>query len=259
MTDIRANPQVTETLAGLRNVLSEGLVGAYLFGSAAMSTLRPNSDLDLMAVAARPTSSEEKSSLINRLLSISGAPNRPVELTIVVASEVKPWRYPPRMDFQFGDWWRSEFERGELEPWGTPVNPDLASLIRMVLISNTPLLGPSPAELFDPVPRDDYVNASLAGIDDLLNDLEWDTCNVVLTLVRIWSTLATDELRSKDAAAEWALRLLPSEHHRALVGARDIYLGFREPWAEGRLDEAHALATRVVREIRALENRLGLP
>jgi streptomycin 3"-adenylyltransferase len=56
-----------------------------------------------------------KQRLVSRLLKISRKPRR-LELTIVVQSDIRPWRYPPRMDFQYGDWWREEFERGELDP-----------------------------------------------------------------------------------------------------------------------------------------------
>ncbi len=251
MTDVRTDPQVVQTVDALRALLSGSLAGTYLFGSAVTSGLKPTSDIDLMAVTARPTTPGEKRALVDALLGISGSP-RPVELTIVVAAEVKPWRYPPAIDFQYGDWWRDRFERGELEPWGSPVNPDLASLIRMVLIGNAPLLGPPPAELFDPVPRKDYVKASLAAIDALLRDLEWDTNNVVLTLARIWATLATDTLISKDGAADWVLRALPSEHHGVLIQARDVYRGLREPWAETPIEEAQAFASHAVREINAV-------
>jgi streptomycin 3"-adenylyltransferase len=62
--------------------------------------------------------------------------------------------------------------------------------------------------------------------------------NVVLTLARIWSTVATGEIRSKDAAAEWALPRLPEEHRAVLSRARTIYLG-------GQEEQWHDLAGRV--------------
>ena len=45
--------QVDEILASLRSVLGEDLVGAYLHGSAALGRLRQQSDIDVLAVAAR--------------------------------------------------------------------------------------------------------------------------------------------------------------------------------------------------------------
>ena len=212
----------------MRDVLGPDVVGAYLHGSAVLGGLRPRSDLDVLVVSRRRTTRVEKQRLVDRLLAVSGGeppgPPRPVELTIVVESEIRPWRYPPRFDFQYGEWLRSEFERGNVEPWPA-ANPDLASLITMVLLGNRPLLGPPPAEVFDPVPRGDYNSAIVGGIDALLHDLEWDTRNVILTLARIWSTVATGDVRSKDDAAAWALARLPEEHRAVLERARAVYLG----------------------------------
>jgi len=187
-----------------REVLGPDLCGAYLFGSAVLGGLRPASDLDLLAVSTRATTPDEKRRLVEQLLSISGRRTpegrwRRVELTVVVASEVRPWRFPPRFDLQYGDWLRGDFERGEIEPWPTTVNPDLAVLLTMVLLADRPLLGPPPAEVLDPVPHADVVRAMADGIDPLLEELDTDARNVVLTLARIWSTVVTREIRSKDA------------------------------------------------------------
>jgi streptomycin 3"-adenylyltransferase len=94
--------------------------------------------------------------------------------------------------------------------------------------------------------------ACLHGIPGLLADLEPDTANVVLTLARIWTTLATGEIRAKDAAADWVLGRLPEEHRAVLRRARGVYLGE----AEDRWDDLAAAvpphADHVVAEIRCL-------
>jgi hypothetical protein len=48
---------------------------------------------------------------------------------------------------------------------------------------------------------------------------------VVLTFARIWTTVATGVIRSKDDAADWALARLPEEHRPVLARARANYLG----------------------------------
>lgn len=166
---------------------------------------------------------EEKRRLAERLLRISGRP-RPLELTVVVQSEVKPWRYPPRMELQYGDWLRDAFERGDVEPQPA-TNPDLALLLAMVRLADRPLAGPPPAEVFDPVPDADLARAMGAGVEEVLEGIDTDTRNGILTLARIWCTLATGEIRSKDAAADWALTRLPEEHRPVLARARAVYLG----------------------------------
>jgi streptomycin 3"-adenylyltransferase len=236
------------------DVLGADVVGAYLFGSAALGGLRPRSDLDVLVVSKRRTTRKEKQGLADRLLAISGRSTprgrwRRVELTIVVESELKPWRYPPSFDFQYGDWLRGEFERGNVEPWASRTNPDLAALITMVLLADRPVLGPPPAEVFEPVPHDDLVRAIVGGVGSLLGDLEGDTRNVILTLARIWSTVATGVIRSKDAAADWALERLPEEHRCVLARARAIYLGDEEERWEDLEPRVRAHADHVVAEI----------
>lgn len=143
--------QLDRVMTLLRDVLGEALVGAYLFGSAVTSGLQPRSDLDVMAVVSRRTSTTQRAQLITQLLEISGHP-RYLEVTVVSQSDVRPWRYPPRMELQYGDWWRNEFEHGELQPWDE-MNPDLASLITMVLDAGTVLYGPPPDEVLDRASR----------------------------------------------------------------------------------------------------------
>ena len=221
--------QLDQIVGLVHDALGEDALGAYLHGSTALDQLKPRSDLDVLVVSRRATTLEEKRALIDRLLHTSGRGDpsgeaRPVELTIVVESEIRPWRYPPRLDFLYGDWLRAEFERGDLTPWETP-NPDLAPVITMVRSANNALFGPPPAEVFDPVPREDLNRAIVAGIPSLLDDLDSDTTNVVLTFARIWYTSATGTIRSKDAAADWVLARLPDEHLPVLIRARAVYLG----------------------------------
>lgn len=250
--------QLDRVLMLVREVLGPDVVGVYLFGSAVLGGLRPESDLDVLVVSARQTTPDEKRRIVGRLLAISGRRTaegrwRRIELTIVALSEIKPWRYPPSFDFQYGDWLRTEFESGDVEPWPTTTNPDLSVLITMVLLGNRPLLGQPPAAILDPVPRRDLANGSVAGIASLLDDLDSDTRNVILTLARIWSTLATGSIRSKDAAADWVLARIPNEHRPVLARARAIYLGEQEElWDDIRPQVRHH-ADYVVAEIQRIE------
>jgi predicted nucleotidyltransferase len=174
--------QLDRLLALVRDVLGPEVVGAYLFGSAVLGG-REESDLDVLVVSRRPTTDEEKRLLSTRLLSISGRRTgqvswRRLELTIVVESYIKPWRFPPRVDFLYGDWLRSEFERGNLKPWRSRANYDLVSLLTMVLLSDTPLIGPAPWTVFGPIPHEHLVRAMVEDIPTLLDDLDSDTSNV---------------------------------------------------------------------------------
>jgi len=227
--------QIEQVVSLVRETLPGAVLGIYLHGSSVFGSLKPGSDLDLFAVASRRTTDAERHRLIERLLPISGpgdptGESRPINLEIVAQSDVCPWRYPPRLDFQFGDWYRPEFAKGNFAPWN-PANPDLAILLEMVRRANRPLFGPPPGELLDPIPGADIRRAMLDSIPDLLSYLDGDERNVVLTFIRIWTTLATGIMRSKDGAADWALPLLPPEHQAVLNYARANYLdGAPEEW-----------------------------
>jgi predicted nucleotidyltransferase len=251
---VATETQIELLREGVRDVLRGDLVGAYLHGSAVLGGFRPDSDIDVIVVSTRRTTVDEKRRLIDLLLSISGRrasprPGRPIELDIVVESEIRPWRYPPRFDFHYSELWRERFESGELEPWASTTNRDLASAVTMALLGDKPLAGPQPAQVFDPVPRSDYVDAILRDIETVDEFLQWDTRNVILTLPRIWSAVASEAVYSKEGAATWALPRLPAEHRGVLELARAAYRGEAEDSWDDVRRQVRAYADHVVSEI----------
>jgi Domain of unknown function (DUF4111) len=129
-------------------------------------------------------------------------------------------------------------------------NQPLTLLVTMALEGET-LVGPPPSEVFDPIPRADFVEALVAGIDGLVAALDSDTRNVVLTLARIWNGVATLGIHSKEEAAEWALPRLAPAHRAVLVRARDIYLGSEQEHWEDVRDGLHPFVAAVIAEIEA--------
>ena len=244
--------QAAAAMAALADALEAGtLLGVYLYGSAVTGGLRPDSDLDLFGVVGRRLTADERSALAKRLVPISWraerpADWRPLELTLVVADEVNPWRYPPRFEFQYGEWLREELLLADgAAPTGP--HPDVALQVRMVLDGGRPLLGPAAAELLEAPPHADVMRAMLDELPSLLADLETDTRNVLLTLARIWTTVETGELRPKDAAADWAMARLPEAHRAVLGQARTGYLtGGEEAWEPA---DARAAADELVGRI----------
>ena len=220
--------QLDALVALVRAVLGRAALGGYLHGSTATGRLQPTSDTDLLVVTSRQMTDDERRALVNGILPLSGrraeaGPARPVELTVVVQDDVRPWRVPPIEDFLYGEWERSAYEAGEL-PARRP-NPDLAPLLAMVLAGDRAAFGPPPATLLDPVPAGDLVDAVVAGIPGLLADLEDDTRNVILTLARILVTVETGEIVAKDEAADRVLPRLGARDRAVLERARDAYHG----------------------------------
>lgn len=227
--------QLNSSLELLKNILGPDLLGVYLHGSALVGGLQKYSDIDLLVVTNRAMTLSEKSRLISNLLKTSGlymkSSNRPLEITIVEKTMVNPWQFPPYFDFQYGEWLRDSFEQGIVEPWTSNEMPDLALIITQVLLKNQVLYGLKAEEVLASVPYRDFINAMLSDLDRLAEDLESDTRNVLLTLARIWSTLSTDQIRSKSAAAAWALKRLPEKFQPVMTRAKSICIGIEnEHW-----------------------------
>jgi predicted nucleotidyltransferase len=250
--------QQEQLVALLQDVLGEELVGAYWHGSAVLGGPGPRSDLDVLVVSRRATTPDERRRLVEKLLRISVHPDRregrrTFEVTFVVKSDVRPWRSPPRWDMQYGEWWRDRFEAGDFEPWETTTDPDLALLVTVAVNGNEPLFGPPPAEVFGAVPQADLERAMLHSIDHFFAKFDDDTANTLLMLSRVWTTLATGEIRRKDKAADWALARLPAEHRSPLERAHDVWSGeAQNDWSGDRLAAAHACADVMVNEIERL-------
>lgn len=230
------NEQIVEVTDLIKEVFGEDALGLYLYGSILLGGLQKYSDIDLLAITQQPTTSEQRQKLIKSLLAISATypptgERRSIELTVVVQSELKPWSYPPHMDFQYGDWMREDFEGGKIDLSGNTANADIAIIATQVLLAGESLIGPSASALIDNVPYKDFMAATASEIQDLLPELKDDTRNVLLTLARIWHTLDTDAISSKQVVARWALTKLPQEYQPVFEHALAVCLGdIEENW-----------------------------
>ncbi len=226
--------QINQCLALLHEIFKNDLLGAYLYGSSVLDGLQKYSDIDLFVVSNRATTREEKAKLATDLLNISGiymkSKKLPIELTIVEKSEINPWHYSPKFDFQYGDWLRKQFESGNSEPWSTKEMPDLALLVTQILLASKTLVGANPGQLLCKIPYKDFMLATTDALPNLMSDLDNDTRNVLLTLARIWSTVETDTIRSKSAAADWVIDRLPEKYRPVIKRAKAIYKGEAEEY-----------------------------
>ncbi|AHE67535.1 aminoglycoside adenylyltransferase family protein [Legionella oakridgensis] len=221
--------QLNECLVVLTKIIGTDLLGVYLYGSFLVGGLQKYSDIDLFVVANRATTAEERVELTTYLLQISGiymkSTKRPIEMTLVEKTAINPWHYPPLFDFQYGEWLRQSFDMGNFEPQSNREMPDLALIVTQVLLRSHTLLGASPEQLLIPVPYNDFIKAMLHELDRLLADLAYDTRNVLLTYARIWSTLETNEIRSKPAAADWVIHRMPKVYQPVMSRAKSICIG----------------------------------
>jgi streptomycin 3"-adenylyltransferase len=248
--------QLREAKDVLEQVLNDAPLAVYLHGSAVLDGLRPSSDLDVLAVYGRRLSHRHRQHLARHLLRISGGYpptlRRPLDVQVVCATDVRPWRYPPRVEFHFGEWRRESFERMDPLALAAHDDPDLAVALALTRAAGVVLVGASPRQLLDPVPRPDLERAMLDGLDSLVGDLERDTWNVLLTLARIWHSLDSGQIVSKSAAAQWAISRLATDDAAVVRRALDWYIGRGEDASAQLSPEARSTAESMLREIRRL-------
>lgn len=246
--------QLSDVQLALERNLAGALQAIHLFGSAVDGGLKPYSDIDLLVTVRAPLAGAVRRSLMTDLLSVSAPPGtsdeyRALEVTVVVREEVVPWRYPPLRELQFGEWLREELEAGVAQP--ATADPDLAVLLTKVRQHSTPLAGVPASELFDPVPKTDFAKALFDTIAqwNVASDWQGDERNVVLTLARIWFSVSTGEITSKNAAADWALARLPNAYRPVLAMAQAAYLGNVRDDLTDRAEQVAAFVRHVKRMI----------
>lgn len=95
----------------------------------------------------------------------------------------------------------------------------------------------------------------MESLPGLIKGIKGDERNVILTLARMWLTVAVGEISPKDVAAEWATPRLPKEQATLLDLARKAYRGeYVDKW-EGLDSEVMVLVNHMKNSI---ESCLGI-
>jgi predicted nucleotidyltransferase len=141
--------QLDRLTRDLRDALADELVGVYLHGSLVLGCFNPQrSDIDVIAVTRRAITSEERNALGALMLRSSGQKERPrqapfpLEMSLLTAEQLRPWRYPTPFDFHYGESQRRRFTAGEFNPlWAEDY--DLAAHVTVLREAGVTLLGPA--------------------------------------------------------------------------------------------------------------------
>lgn len=238
--------QIEGAVAALHGSLGFNLCAVYLHGSAVSGELRPQSDIDLLAVANRGLSENERATLLSSLLKLSGRhppmPGGPRCLEVIVFSrpDLSLGLYPARAEFVFGEWLRDAFEAGETAK--PTKDAEFTLVLAQARQEAIGLVGPNKDALLPVIPMTEIRNAMRDLLPTLLEGLREDTRNVLLTLARIWHTAENGAFVSKDEAASWAMSYLSNGSALILDHARRAYLGEVGVDWNSRQDEIQCLA-----------------
>ncbi len=207
--------QVERYVADVRVMLGDELVGIYLHGSLAMGCFNPaQSDLDLLVVTRAPMSLTTKRDIAGHLLRVSRQP-APIEISFLALTMLTPWRHPLPFDFHYSEMWRDACIRDLAgEGWRTwnardQRDPDLAAHITVVRQRGIALYGLPAADVFPPVPEEDYIAAIIDDVTEALDRIYADPVYAILNACRTLAFLQTRRVLSKDEGGQWALEHLP--------------------------------------------------
>lgn len=248
------NSQLQAALVLVQETLSLDVQAFYLHGSAVAGGLRPQSDLDILAVVDAPLSDEQRQDLIAALLTISaphpatpGGP-RCIELVVCRLADLQRNEHPAKVEFIYGEWLRDAFREGYLSD--AAADPEYTLLLAQARQQAQLLWGRDVLADVPATPIEHIRQAMRDGVEPLYEGLRGDERNVLLTLARMWRTGVHGDFVTKEQAAEWAIPRLPAELAKTLEYARLAYIGeVLDRW-DTRGKEAERLAQALLGNIK---------
>jgi aminoglycoside 9-adenylyltransferase len=220
--------QALQVAEAIEDLFENQIIGIYLYGSAILGGLHINSDVDILVIVNQDLTEATRNELTKRLMLLSGKIgcknlNRPLEVTIINQDDIIPWQFPPKCEFMYGEWLREQMEAGDIPQ--ACYDPDVAILLWQARSHSLSLKGPEAIEIIEPISMNDIQKAIRCSLPNLIAGVKGDERNVLLTLARMWFTIATGEICSKDMAAEWVIPRLPQNLAVLLEIARNAYMG----------------------------------
>lgn len=224
-----------ETITSIvQDTLKDQLIALYLHGSAVQGGLKHYSDIDLLAVIQHPLTTQHKHALIAQLLNNSGhypsdkLNRRPIELMLFTQAELAHLHYPACCEFIYGEWLRNDYRKGTI--YQAEQDPEY-TLVLAQAAQHAELLAGQPKHSILPCIKPQAIRQAIQDcLPNLLASLAGDQRNVLLTLARMWRTLAEGDFLSKDQAALWAAKQSPYSVAELLNYAAQAYLSGHDQW-----------------------------
>ena len=199
--DPKLSAYVQAVVRSFKQVLGEGLIGAYLHGSAALGGFdSARSDVDILAVCSRPLAAEEKRALIERLSEdVLPCPAGGLEMSVVTEDAVREATRCPRFELHVGT------KRWKTVVDGTTHEGDADLVLHFAVCREygLALFGPLPEMLFPILPR-------AWMLEQMADEMRWaeehaDWGSGILNACRNLRFMEDGIIGSKDDGAEWAV------------------------------------------------------
>lgn len=219
--------QIERVISIVEKLFQEQILGIYLYGSATIGNLQPDSDIDILVITNCEMTISVRENLTQQLLAVSGqvgcVEKRALEVTVINRNDIIPFQFPPKCEYMYGEWLREEMEAGNSPQ--SCYDPDITILLWQAKQYSITLRGIDSKELIPNISFHEIEKAIESSLPSLISSSKGDERNVLLTLSRMWFTLETKKVATKDIAAEWVLPQLPTDFLPLLKMAKEAYLG----------------------------------
>lgn len=223
-------PQQVNQVVSIAETLLQGqILGMYLYGSATMNKLRPDSDIDILIITGQGelNLSTDMKELTKQLLEISGfvgcAEKRPLEITVINQKHYSV-AVSTKCEYMYGEWLRKEMEAGMIPQ--ACFDPDIAILLWQARKSSITLKGVDCKKLIIRIPFCEIQKAIQFPLTRFDFHFKGDERNVPLTLSRMWFTLETEDVTTKrDVCCRVGDSEIAVNFFFSLKTAKEAYLG----------------------------------
>ncbi|MEV6285890.1 aminoglycoside adenylyltransferase domain-containing protein [Kribbella sp. NPDC051770] len=210
--------------------------GVYVHGSLAMGCFyRAKSDVDVLVVVPEALTPGERERTARVLAERSRTRPMLGDLEVSVLTERQAAAGRHEFEVHYSAYWTEKALNGEYAGPGT--DPDLAAHVTVVRARGVAISGPAPTEVFAEVPREEYLAAIEADLDDV--DLTEEPYYGVLNACRVLMVRESGVVVSKEEGGEWGIAHLPEEHRPVVEQALQCYRSARVVSADERGTDGH--------------------
>jgi len=202
--------QILDTLVnGYREILGDNMTGFYVHGSIAFGCFNPaRSDIDYIVTVRRKMTYDEKLEILKFVDGVSkDAPEKGIEMSIVLDEHAKNFVYPTPYELHFSEYWRDQYEKDPYPICNDDEKTDIDLAAHFTVIKNVgvALYGDSIEDKFGEVKREYYVDSVFGDIRAEDDEIDDAPMYYILNLCRSMAYFCDGLVMSKKQGGEYAL------------------------------------------------------